>query len=117
MLSYPAYTALLLFAAGVLVFLNASFVAAEFSIVKVRKTRLEELVKQGNRNARVALKCSNNLFLHPVVDAARGHAREPWPRLDRRKRIRERADPRLSRSVSRRRAPVGISRLRLSRSS
>lgn len=36
--------------------LNGFFVIAEFSLVKIRKTRLEELVHQGNRRAKLALK-------------------------------------------------------------
>ena len=43
------------------VFLNAFFVLSEFSIVKVRKTRLEELVKDKVPNAKTALDMSNNL--------------------------------------------------------
>lgn len=39
-----------------LVFLNGFFVIAEFSLVKVRKTRLEELAHQGNSRAALALK-------------------------------------------------------------
>jgi CBS domain containing-hemolysin-like protein len=57
------YTAILLLAACLLVLLNASFVAAEFALVKVRKTRLEELAKQGDKRARVALRCANNMDL------------------------------------------------------
>ena len=37
-----------------LVFLNGYFVASEFSIVKVRETRIQELVQQGNHTARRA---------------------------------------------------------------
>ena len=37
-----------------LVFLNGFFVAAEFSIVKVRATRIEELIRQGRKRARRA---------------------------------------------------------------
>jgi CBS domain containing-hemolysin-like protein len=37
-----------------LVLLNGLFVLAEFALVKVRATRLEELVRQGNRRAEVA---------------------------------------------------------------
>jgi len=37
-----------------LVFLNGFFVASEFSIVKVRGSRIEELVQQGNRRAQKA---------------------------------------------------------------
>ena len=36
--------------------LNGFFVVAEFSLVKIRKTRLEELVHQGNKRAELALK-------------------------------------------------------------
>ena len=42
----------------VIVFLllsNAFFVASEFSMVKVRRTRMEELSKQGNSQAEIAL--------------------------------------------------------------
>ncbi len=39
----------------VLVALNGFFVAAEFAIVKVRRTRLEELAGQGVRSARVSI--------------------------------------------------------------
>ncbi len=43
-----------------LVLLNAFFVIAEFSLVKVRKIRLEELMQQGNRQAALVLKISNS---------------------------------------------------------
>lgn len=43
-------------AAFLLVLVNAFFVMAEFSLVKIRKTRLEELVHQGNQRAKLALK-------------------------------------------------------------
>lgn len=45
----------------VLVGLNAFFVAAEFSIVKVRRTRLEELAGQGIKAARISLRCVDDL--------------------------------------------------------
>ncbi|MNK06311.1 Magnesium and cobalt efflux protein CorC [compost metagenome] len=54
-------TFVFIFFALVLVFLNAFFVAAEFAIVKVRKTRLEELDAQGVPAARIALNCVNHL--------------------------------------------------------
>jgi CBS domain containing-hemolysin-like protein len=44
-----------------LVLLNAFFVAAEFSLVKVRPTRLEELIREGDGRARLALKMSQRL--------------------------------------------------------
>jgi len=37
-----------------LVFLNGFFVASEFSIVKIRGSRIEELVQQGNKRAKKA---------------------------------------------------------------
>jgi CBS domain containing-hemolysin-like protein len=44
-----------------LVLANAFFVASEFSIVKMRPTRLEHLAAQGHRRARVALHISQRL--------------------------------------------------------
>lgn len=44
-----------LFLIAFLLLSNAFFVASEFSMVKVRKTRMEELSKQGNSTAEVAL--------------------------------------------------------------
>src|SRR6266513_5723998 len=43
---------LLLLAVAVLVALNAFFVAAEYGLVTVRRTRIRELSEQGNRGAR-----------------------------------------------------------------
>lgn len=48
-------TCVFVFLAIVLIFLNAFFVAAEFAIVKVRRTRLEELSGQGVKAAKNAL--------------------------------------------------------------
>jgi len=45
----------------VLVFLNAFFVAAEFSLVKIRQTRLTQLVNDGNRRAKYAQKVTQKL--------------------------------------------------------
>ena len=42
-----------------LLFVNGFFVSAEFSLVKVRKTRLEQLANEGNINAKRALKLVN----------------------------------------------------------
>jgi CBS domain containing-hemolysin-like protein len=44
-------TSLALILAGLMVLANAFFVASEFAIVKVRPTRVRELVKQGSRRA------------------------------------------------------------------
>jgi CBS domain containing-hemolysin-like protein len=43
-------------AALLLVLINGFFVLSEFSLVKIRKTRLEELAQQGNTRAKLALK-------------------------------------------------------------
>jgi CBS domain containing-hemolysin-like protein len=44
-----------------LVLINAFFVAAEFALVRSRKTRLEAMARNGDGLARVALKATNNL--------------------------------------------------------
>lgn len=44
-----------------LVFLNGFFVAAEFALVKVRHSRIDVLVKEGNRNAKFAQIIMRNL--------------------------------------------------------
>ncbi len=50
-----------IFAALLLVLMNAIFVAAEFAFVKVRPTRLDELARQGNKLAVMAMACVKNL--------------------------------------------------------
>ncbi|WHY72811.1 hemolysin family protein [Fictibacillus enclensis] len=50
-----------LFMVAVLILLTAFFVAAEFSIIRVRITRIEQLVAEGNRNAVAAKKVITNL--------------------------------------------------------
>ncbi len=49
------FTLLFIVIAILLVFLNAFFVAAEFAIVKVRRTRLEELAGKGVLRAKISL--------------------------------------------------------------
>ena len=44
-----------------LLFSNGFFVASEFAMVKVRKTRIEQLVKEGNSNAKLAMKAIQDL--------------------------------------------------------
>ena len=44
-----------------LLFSNGFFVASEFAIVKVRKTRIEQLVKEGNGTAKLALDAIKDL--------------------------------------------------------
>ena len=52
---------LLLGLAAILVLLNGFFVLSEFSIVKIRRSRLEELVKVGRPNAKLALAMTHKL--------------------------------------------------------
>lgn len=40
----------------ILIFFNAFFVVSEFAIVKIRRTKLEEMIKNGNKRAAIALK-------------------------------------------------------------
>jgi CBS domain containing-hemolysin-like protein len=47
--------------AFVLILLNGFFVAGEFAMVKVRRTRLEELAGQGLATARISILCLNDL--------------------------------------------------------
>src|SRR5512139_2323797 len=52
---------LLLVASALLVLANAFFVASEFAIVKMRPTRLEQLVREGEGRAKRALAISQHL--------------------------------------------------------
>jgi CBS domain containing-hemolysin-like protein len=52
--------ALELVAVGVLILLNAFFVAAEYSLVTARRTRIIELMHQGNRRARDVLRITSD---------------------------------------------------------
>ena len=49
-----------IFVIAFLLFVNGFFVAAEFALVKVRKTRLEQLCNEGSYAAKRALKLVNN---------------------------------------------------------
>lgn len=55
------YTSFMIIAAFVLVFLNGFFVLSEFSIVKVRRSKLEEFVKDKKPNAKKALEITSKL--------------------------------------------------------
>lgn len=55
----PADIFINIFVIAFLLFVNGFFVAAEFALVKVRKTRLEQLCNEGNSNAKRALKLVN----------------------------------------------------------
>jgi len=50
-----------LFVIAFLLFSNGFFVASEFAMVKVRKTRIKQLVKEGNLNAKIALEAVKDL--------------------------------------------------------
>ncbi|HNQ88983.1 MAG TPA: hemolysin family protein [Verrucomicrobiota bacterium] len=62
-MNWDEFTTILLklLAVGLLVFLNAFFVAAEFAFVKLRGTQVEGLAAKGHRGARVALRLARNL--------------------------------------------------------
>lgn len=45
----------------ILIFFNAFFVVSEFAIVKIRRTKLEEMIKNGNKRASIALKVTEHL--------------------------------------------------------
>ncbi len=50
-----------LFIIAFLLFSNGFFVASEFAMVKVRKTRIEQLVNEGNFNAKIAMEALKDL--------------------------------------------------------
>src|SRR5262249_50246826 len=52
--------ALLLIAVAALILLNAFFVAAEYALVTVRRTRMQELQELGNRRARLVLSLTDS---------------------------------------------------------
>lgn len=54
-------TLIYLLITALLILLNAFFVASEFAIVKIRPTRLEQLVRGGDSRARLALRISQRL--------------------------------------------------------
>jgi CBS domain containing-hemolysin-like protein len=56
-----AVSGLLLFAAPVLVALNGLFVAAEFAFVKIRTSKVEEMVREGKSSAGVVKEAIENL--------------------------------------------------------
>ncbi len=71
--------ATVLWNAGVVMFfvlLNGFFVAAEFAIVKVRDSQLQEAVDEGSSNARFAQRLTKHLDCLPFGDAARHHPGE-----------------------------------------
>src|SRR6266571_397162 len=61
---YPSYIVHVfprLIAIAVLLLLNGFFVAAEFALVRSRRTRLESMARTGDWKARLALRASSNL--------------------------------------------------------
>ena len=88
-----AYTAplmdlVLIVVALVAVAINAFFVATEFAIVRVRVTRIEELVQRGVRRAVAAREVLREPRRHHLRVPARHHARVPGAGLGRRARVR-----------------------------
>jgi CBS domain containing-hemolysin-like protein len=50
-----------LLAIVLLVLLNAFFVGAEFALVRSRRTRLEAMIRSGDKIARFALRAASNI--------------------------------------------------------
>lgn len=53
---------------GVLIALTAFFVASEFAIVRVRRSRIDQLITEGNKRAilqGVSLQIWMNIYPHP----------------------------------------------------
>lgn len=59
--SDPLQIGLYLFLVVFLVFLNGFFVAAEFAMVKIRGSRIDTLIQEGNQKAKFARKMTDNL--------------------------------------------------------
>lgn len=57
----PAHSIIALLSAIVLLGINGFFVLAEFALVRIRKTRLEELAQRGDKRASLALKMVSRL--------------------------------------------------------
>ena len=47
----------------VLIVLNGFFVAAEYSLVSIRRTRIDQLVEEGNARAGLVQKAVENIFI------------------------------------------------------
>ena len=73
----------LLIIAG-LVLVNAFFVMAEYALVRLRRTRIEELASQGNASAKAVKEALEHINLLHLHLADRHHRRQPGPGLDRR---------------------------------
>ena len=78
--------------AGVLalVFANGFFVASEFAIVTVRKTRIDQLIAEGPRSARAVRRAITDPDELHRRHPARHHDGQPRSRLDRRAGARRR---------------------------
>ena len=61
----PGSIGLRLLAVVVLVVANAFFVAAEFALVSARRTRIEAMVRQGDRKAKVVQAAQQDLYRQP----------------------------------------------------
>src|ERR1700726_4949440 len=78
------YTEILLIAG--LILINAFFVAAEFALVKVRTTQIDQLAEQGNWAARLTSKALDRLHFYlsasqiaiTVASLALGRAMHDW---------------------------------------
>ena len=64
---------------ALLILLNALFVAAEFALIRVRRTRIEQLIEEGNRGAQRV----NRLIAQPgrflASSRSASHSSASWP--------------------------------------
>lgn len=67
-----------------LVFANAFFVVSEFSIVKIRRTKLEELAHNGSKRAKIGLKINDHLNTYLSAIQLGNHIGFSGARMDRR---------------------------------
>ena len=64
------FSGLKLFAALFLVFLNGVYVAAEFAFVKVRQTRVDQMVEEGGASARMVKEAAATIAVRAMTGAA-----------------------------------------------
>ena len=89
-----------LLAVAALILLNGFFVAAEYGLVTVRRTRMHELAHHGSRRARAGAPDHGLAAALHRGDAARRHAHLAGDRCARRARARAACSIRCSRRCS-----------------
>lgn len=67
---------------GILIALTAFFVASEFAIVRVRSSRIDQLIAEGNKKAVRAKQVVSDLDEYLSACQARYYDYSAWTRLD-----------------------------------